>query len=772
MQRIILTLLGSIMACGAIAQTITGKVSDLYSRSGLEGVLVTNLTNGKMTTTGKNGTFNLIGNEGNVFRFHLLGYEDQEVPARSTPMNILLQPGNYNLNTVEVSSSRIENNENQRVPQSIAVVSSKDLQRFNGVFLEEPMNLIPGVRMDKRTMSGGQRITIRGYGNASNFTGTGYKAYINGIPLTDAEGNTFMDDIDFASLGQVEVIKGPSSTSYGMGIAGVVKMQTLIPERKGTTIYQDAMGGSFGLFRSNTRIGINSDQSQWLVSYGHQTYDSYRVHSASKKDFLSVNGHLDINEKTSVGLYISWNKSYDQLAGQLDSAEFFGKENVAEAPYVNNDGRVQYETQRVGTTIDHVFSERLRQRTTLFYSGYTQDQAFAVGLNQKMSQNVGGRTELQWDGQAGNTKWTGVVGTEIQQSRSFAKSYGLSNNILGSMRSDLQNRALNYMFFTEWSLPFGNSWELTAGASANFLEFSIRDLMANPSNSNHSDVSGYKTFDPVITPRIALTKAISENLSAYANVSMGYTPPSISDITIPYTGEVNLDLKPENAFLTEVGIKGRALKDRLSYQIALYRMSIDNKLTPRSVADTGGTILYTYSVNTGSQEHYGAEVSLNWTIYQSEAGFLRRLQAFANYAWSNFTYVDVTANAGIEGAADYSGNAVMGVAPHQLNAGFNLDLKGGFYANITYQYLDQVPVTFDNRHYAPSFSLLDARAGYRSQWGDHWIADIFVGGNNLTGSLYYTMVFLNWERGPQPAIYLPGPYESTYFGGVSVKYNF
>ncbi|MDX5325219.1 MAG: TonB-dependent receptor, partial [Bacteroidota bacterium] len=208
MQRIILTLLGSIMACGAIAQTITGKVSDLYSRSGLEGVLVTNLTNGKMTTTGKNGTFNLIGNEGNVFRFHLLGYEDQEVPARSTPMNILLQPGNYNLNTVEVSSSRIENNENQRVPQSIAVVSSKDLQRFNGVFLEEPMNLIPGVRMDKRTMSGGQRITIRGYGNASNFTGTGYKAYINGIPLTDAEGNTFMDDIDFASLGQVEVIKG------------------------------------------------------------------------------------------------------------------------------------------------------------------------------------------------------------------------------------------------------------------------------------------------------------------------------------------------------------------------------------------------------------------------------------------------------------------------------------------------------------------------------------------------------------------------------------
>ncbi len=37
-------------------------------------------------------------------------------------------------------------------------------------------------------MSGGQRITIRGYGNRTNFEGSGYKAYLNGIPLTDAEG--------------------------------------------------------------------------------------------------------------------------------------------------------------------------------------------------------------------------------------------------------------------------------------------------------------------------------------------------------------------------------------------------------------------------------------------------------------------------------------------------------------------------------------------------------------------------------------------------------
>src|SRR6516162_8952870 len=52
-------------------------------------------------------------------------------------------------------------------PQSIGIVDRQDLQRSDGLFLEEALNLVPGVRAETRTVSGGQRITIRGYGNST-----------------------------------------------------------------------------------------------------------------------------------------------------------------------------------------------------------------------------------------------------------------------------------------------------------------------------------------------------------------------------------------------------------------------------------------------------------------------------------------------------------------------------------------------------------------------------------------------------------------------------
>ncbi|HZX94957.1 MAG TPA: Plug domain-containing protein, partial [Myxococcales bacterium] len=96
-------------------------------------------------------------------------------------------------------------------PQSIGVLDRPMLQRNEGLFLDDTLNLLPGVRFESRTVSGGQRITIRGYGNGTNFNGTGYKAYMDGIPLTDAEGTTILDDVDISTLGRIEVIKGPAS---------------------------------------------------------------------------------------------------------------------------------------------------------------------------------------------------------------------------------------------------------------------------------------------------------------------------------------------------------------------------------------------------------------------------------------------------------------------------------------------------------------------------------------------------------------------------------
>jgi iron complex outermembrane receptor protein len=88
-----------------------------------------------------------------------------------------------------------------------------------------------------------------------------------------------------------------------------------------------------------------------------------------------------------------------------------------------------------------------------------------------------------------------------------------------------------------------------------------------------------------------------------------------------------------------------------------------------------------------------------------------------------------------------------------------------------------MPLTYDNAHSAKSYSLLSAKVGYRRDLDQHFHLDVFAGGNNLLGSLYYTMVFLNASYvdprgGPiDPNVYLPGPYKATFYGGANLSYS-
>src|SRR5690606_9793778 len=122
------------------------------------------------------------------------------------------------------------------------------------------------------------------------------------------------------------------------------------------------------------------------------------------------------------------------------------------------------------------------------------------------------------------------------------QGYGLSNAVLGAMRSDLSTSTMQYSLFTEWDALLPADFTLTAGISANFIEYAITDRMATPANPTHRDGSGRRTSDPAFTPRLALLKLLGPDASVYAGVGQGYSPPTASDAIIAYTGEPNAAL--------------------------------------------------------------------------------------------------------------------------------------------------------------------------------------------------------------------------------------
>jgi len=679
---------------------------------------------------------------------------------------------------IEVRGERLRRAPILNQAQAIGVVTRQDLKRNDGLFLEDAINLVPGVRMESRSLSGGQRITIRGYGNSTNFNGTGYKAYLNGIPLTDAEGNTILDDVDISTLGRVAVIKGPASSLYGTGIGGVIRMFTLRPEPQATRFTQELIGGTQTLIRTNSRVESAGDNSSILLNYGYQHSDGYRIHNESRKNYALLSAEVQPSAKQSLSFYGAFNRSYEQLAGQLTEEQFNAKQNYAEPPYLENDAHVAIDSIRLGATHSYEFHPAVNNITSVYGSGYQLDQTFAGGRSDNLALNFGGRTEINLAfGQPG-LGLNGVLGTEVQQTNAFKKSYPLNVGVLGPIRGDLQVIALQSNTFMQWDLLLPYDFTLTAGASLNFVHYSIRDrLVTAPPAPPHPDQSGVKSFTPVVTPRVAVLKTFGSPLSLYGQVSQGYSPPSSGSAVIPQTGQVNTNLKPERATLYEVGAKGLLLQGRFACELALFEMHVQDKLTPQSVTSDTGSVLYTITTNAGTQDNRGVELVLRYNLIQDKTGPVTLIQPFASYAFSAFRYDNFKSDNNNNNAStiDYSGKKVVGVPANVLNLGLDFALRSGFYVYSTFQYVDSMPLTYDSLHWAQSYSLLSAKLGYRRELGGHFRLDAYAGGNNLLGNLYYTMVFLNASytspTGPiSPNVYLNGSYKPTFYGGVNLSY--
>lgn len=679
------------------------------------------------------------------------------------------------LNTVQVTSWSAGKKDNQLdVPRSVGVLTAEDFHRNSGLSLENSLNLIPSVTMGSRSTFGGQRIIIRGYGNNTNFNGQGVQVLLNNIPITDATGTTILDDIDFATLGKVEVVKGPASSLYGAGVAGVVNLFTLKPRPNQTRFVEENTGGSNGLWRTNTRFETANEHSAILVNYGHQEEEGWRTNSASRKDYAQFSGDFYVSDKNTLSAYFAYAHSLEQLAGEMTDSIIYHRIVWSDPSYLVNGSKTVIESFRAGLTDSYKIDEHFSNQTTVYTNSYTLNQPFAHGLSDNQAFTFGGRTGFVYSSDTGNVTVHGILGAQFQKTIAFNKSYNLTNSVLGGIRGDLQNASQGYNVFTEWKFSLPSQWILTAGGSLDFTEYAITDMLANSANPTHANQSGDKSFSPVFMPRISLLKFLNEHVSVYADVSRGYTPPPTSNVINSVLGTANKNLKPESGIQYEIGSKGDLLDGKLSYQLALFDLDVRNKIVAQQVPASGNTPTYTTYVNAGRQQNLGAELALSYAVVEDREAAITLLRPFVTYTYSDFKYKGFYSDNNHNAATlNYSNNKVAGVAPNVVNLGVDVQTRLGFYAYLTYRHVDDVPYTFDNKYSARAFNLVNGKIGYRSQLGEHFSVDLYAGVDNLTNSTYYSFLFFSGTlAGTTDPHFLPMPYNAAWYGGAKLAYIF
>ncbi len=689
------------------------------------------------------------------------------------------------LNFVEISNAIKTDSVRLRQPTAITRLTITELNRGNGLFLDDAINgNVPGVFMERRTISAGQQFNIRGYGNGargtngvnSNFDTQGSKVYLNNIPITDAEGITLMDDIDFGSVGNVEIQKGPSGTLYGLAIAGVVNLKTISAEKGKISIQQDALIGSYGLQRYTTHLVIGGARSSVLINYGKQKYDGFMEHTSSHKDFVNFIGNFQPNEKQKITAYLGYSNSFDQRNGELTITQYNTLDYSGNPAYIKNDAHSNVSSIRSGVSHNYQFNKHFSNTTSLFGTGIISNVSSAGGWIDKDPINYGLRSTFDLNFSLGEKfSLSGTVGTEMQRQDAQIIGYAMvpdstnvkGYNIVGAMKSNQVTQSKTISAFTEWVLNMPYDFSLTAGIGSSNMGIVLNDRFFVASNNKpvNGKPTTYKVFyDKMISPHVAINKVFNKQLSLYVSYSQGFKAPVSSYFFIPVTGEVVKDLKPEIGTQYEIGSKGSLLKSRLMYELAVFNVVYANKMTSVAVPNATNTATsYTYVANGGSQDHKGLEALLKYTVYKSTDKFITAVTPFANFCYSDFKYKNYKFL-----TLDYSGNKVAGVPPVTFNAGIDASIKMGFYANVTYSYRDGIFFTSDQVNQTQSFNLLNAKIGFRRTLANHIGLDLYFGANNITNTHYYYMVFLN----QLPDAYLPAPNKINYFGGINLKYTF
>ncbi|MFL5788635.1 MAG: TonB-dependent receptor domain-containing protein, partial [Flavisolibacter sp.] len=578
---------------------------------------------------------------------------------------------------------------------------------------------------------------------------------------------------------------------YGSYIAGAVNLYTprSMPNQSG--INEEVIGGSYGLFRNNTSISTSNGNSDLRLNYGHQTYTGFRPHNNSKKDYFNFATNFNLNEKNTISTYFSYNNSIEELAGEIDSADFYSRKVVSNNFYVLNNSHAAIESFRAGITDKYQFTDVLSNQTTMYTTGSTLNQAFAHGFTKNQNMNFGGRTSFMFEKNYGHTSIEGVIGGSFERTNQDTHGNFIPPFIMPpftpstspNIPSASRNYALNYSLYSQWKISLPSQISITAGASVDFIEFGTQNLLHNGSIYLDNPIN-IKVFKPVLNPSVSLIKVFNSFVSMYANVSSGYTPATFSQMTNT-NGQINTDLKPEKGIQYEIGTKGSIGKDKkLFYQVSLFDLDITNRLTQQSA---NGISFYT---NAGEQQNKGAEVYIGYSAISNNNSLFRTVRPWISYTYSHFTYSDFKSHgkssAGEDSIiADYSGNKVAGIPENIFNAGLDLMTKTGIYFNTTFRFNDKIPVTFTNTHFMKPYSLLSAKIGYRHQFGYHFSVDIYGGADNITNTTYYSMIFVgqniqelaqagdpNIPGGSGDGYILPAPYKASFYGGASLKFNF
>lgn len=741
----------------AAQQLVRGQVVKLTSNEPVVGATVQDIRSGMGTTTDSRGQFNLIAT-GDSLVVSYTGYERvtiSPIPDQDF-LTVRLDP-NTTLSMVIIKADPPD--VSLQTAASVQRISKHQIDRTDQLNPAPVLNQIPGLFMQSGALNT-NRITIRGIGNRIPFGTAKIRAYLDDIPLTNGVGETVLEDIDLSLVDQVIIRKGPTASSYGAGLGGLIQYQTTSSGRPPSYSASQQIG-SFGLSRTVLQADITGAESPFqLTLNGTRTHsDGYRANNTYDRNALTALARWSApDDRQGATLFLNYNQVEAGIPSSLNETDFRTNPEMAAANWAGVSGGEDYDRLLIGFShrrqwLSPKADHSLRSGISLFATSRNNYEVRPFNILRENNRALGFRTTLDWTPGSESTTPRITTGIEYYDERyDWTTNTTLAAGALGQLLSDqLENRRY-YNLFAEMHWQPDPDWQVTAGINLNETNYTLTDQFPQ----DQDDKSGDYAFQPVWSPRLSVSYTFAPRLNWYATLSHGFAAPTLEE-TLQPDGSRNPDIQPERGLNLETGSRGSFLFGRLSYEVSLYRMWITDLLVARRTA-----LDQFIGINAGSSIHQGLEARLTYGAPDLTGTYARLSYSFSDYYFDTF----------LDGENDYSGNALTGQPPHQLGLEAQWTPGWNFYFHGRWRYTDAFPIVDNNSLYNEAFQVTDLRIGWQKNMDQHWQVHPYIGIQNVFDEDYASMVQVNAQGfgGSQPRFYYPG-LPRNFYAGIRLKYQ-
>jgi iron complex outermembrane receptor protein len=549
------------------------------------------------------------------------------------------------------------------VPAAVSVADSTVINGGRTAGLHEVLRYAPGVQANSRYGLDDVNISIRGSGIRSSFGVRGVAVVLDGVPITEPDGQTRLDLVELASARQVEVLRGPASALYGGAASGgaVNIISRSGAESQGLTAR--ALGGTFGFRKYDASFGtaFGAGRGAVLASGTWTDSDGFRAHNADRIWRLNLRSEYALAEHSGVALEASTSDLDMKIPGNLTLGEFRADPNAAEPRTVANDyGRVD-RRWRAGLRGRHVFGggSGVEGSGYVFFGGRELDHPIFQVVRQDLARTQAGarvRAPLL-DGRLSVT-----AGGDLDRLAGSDQRFVNSGGEAGDAVSDADITLPTVGLYAQAEGRVTERLTLTGGVRWDRVHYVLDDRLAA--------AGGFERTWRELSPKGTASYRVGGASSVYLSVARGFEPPTLSELTTsPDPAQAfNTGLEPQRLVNYELGYK-TLLRERLFLDLALFRTDIEGEFLQTSVFVPGETAPRRVFVNAGDSRHVGFEAGVRALVTD-------RVDLVGSYTWSDFVLRNyegaVVQPDGSSMTESFAGNRLPGVPVHRVTGELRL----------------------------------------------------------------------------------------------------